>query len=250
MKKSNFNVASLWSGGKDSCFSCFRAIQRKYNVKLLFSLIDKMNDNVAFHTFNKKLLQAHSKALEIPSIQRKVILPMYDREGFEKEIVKFIYELSRLGIKGLVAGYRHHDYQRLLLKKICSEHNFRLIEPLFGINSKVLLRDMIKLGFKAIITEVLPQKISADWVGKLVDKRFLQYLMSLSSIDFAGDYGEYHTLILDGPLFKKRLEIQDASIVKGENSIVLKIKKYRIVKKKALSLTPLENPILSHSKIF
>ena len=202
-----------------------------HKPELLLNIVEEGSGYLASHLVNTKIIEMQSRALGIRLVQRKAISQKIDRKEFEEKVEKYIREVCKNGISGMVVGYTHEDYQRRLLKRISAKHGIALVESLFGLSSRATLLKMVDAGFKAMITEVSTHTISERWLGRLVDKRFIRYLSSLRRVDFCGDYGEYHTVILDGPVFKKRIEIQGADTHKQGNRAVLKIRKCALLKK-------------------
>lgn len=80
------------------------------------------------------------------------------------------------------------------------------LEPLWNNSPVVILEEFIDLGFKAVVVSCQADKFGRDFVGKYMDKDLLAGLRS-RDICPCGENGEFHTLVLDGPLFKKRIEI-------------------------------------------
>lgn len=224
--------AVAWSGGKDSCFACFKAIRAGEDVRYLLNIVEGESGYPASHLINTEITKMQSCAIGIPLLQKRVASQRSKRAEFEGGVERFISESYKKGIKGMVVGYTHEDYQRLLLKRLASKYQIDLIENLFGVDPRRTLIEMVNAGFKAVITEVATDIISGDWIGRPADKEFIKYLSSLPDVDFCGDYGEYHTVVLDGPIFKKRVEIHDYNIIKQGKRMVLKINKCRLVDKK------------------
>lgn len=213
MTKRNINkkikVACIWSGGKDSCLACFKAKQKGYDVKYLFNLVDKDSNSVSFHNFHRDLIRMQSEAIGIPVFQRKIFPSRKNAEQFKTELKNLLRQLKARGIEGVIFGYiLPGDLQRALAKKLCSQLNLKLIEPLYNKGSKRVLAEFIRLGFKAIIVSVDKRILDRRWVGRYINNDFLKYLESQSSVDICGDRGEYHSFVIDGPLFKKRLNLK------------------------------------------
>jgi diphthine-ammonia ligase len=79
-------------------------------------------------------------------------------------------------------------------------------------DQELLLRDQLHAGFRSIIVGVFAEGFDATWLGRPIDEQTIDALVQLhekSGINIAGEGGEYETLVLDGPLFSKRLVIDD-----------------------------------------
>jgi len=234
MEKSRriLKLVSVWSGGKDGCLGCFKAIQKGYEVKYLFNIIFKRNNFVSFHNFHKDMVKMQSEVVGIPIFQVEICSQKENQLQFERELREAILKLKNIGIEAAVFGYiLPGDFQRTLVKCLCSELNFKLIEPLYKKNSKKVLAEFIRLGFKAVIVNVDCRVLDSYWVGRHINEDFIKYLESKADVDFCGDHGEYHTFVIDGPLFKKRILIQDVQKVYIDNYCFLDINKCDIVEK-------------------
>jgi len=115
--------------------------------------------------------------------------------------------------------------------KICRELGLEAISPLYGKDGKKLLKEFLDAGFKAIIiyakASAYPEKI----IGKSLDWDTIK-LLEEGGIDPCGEYGEYHTLVLDGPIFKMRIEIVKAKIIDlPPDHLALEIDSWRLVRR-------------------
>lgn len=232
--KTKLKVASCWSGGKDSCLAYFKAARYGYGIVSLVNLVSKDNRLVSFHEINQNLIEAQAKAVGIPLLQEKVVSQEAEPERFEQEVKNLVKKLADKGIKGLVFGYSDpEDRQRYLSKKICSELDLKLIEPLCGKDSKEILKEFIELGFKAVIVKIDSRILDKSWLGHLIDKDFFDYLREREEsgdfIDFGGNLGEFHTFVIDGPIFKKKIKLLETSKIKKGSSWVLDIKGYQLL---------------------
>jgi diphthine-ammonia ligase len=58
--------------------------------------------------------------------------------------------------------------------------------------------------------------LDRGWLGRLIDKEALDDLVELNSkyqLSIIGEGGEYETLVLDAPYFKKRIQILKSRII-------------------------------------
>ena len=230
---SNLNLAAVWSGGKDGCLSCFKAIQENYKVNCLLNLVSRANDLVSFHAFHKEIVTMQSKAVQIPVFQKKIYPQHSNRVQFEKELKEIFIGLRDKGIDGLIFGYvLPGDYQRKLVNRLSLEVGLKLIEPLYKKNSKRIILEFIRLGFKAVIVNLDTGIIDKYWLGRLLDEKFVEYLDNKNGVDVCGDKGEYHTLVIDGPLFKRSISIEKSSKLTVNGRSLLNIQQCSLNRKK------------------
>ena len=79
----------------------------------------------------------------------------------------------------------------------------------------------------ARIVSAQARLIDGEWIGRRVDRDFLEYLKS-KNIDLCGENGEYHTLVVSGPLFKRRIEVTEGVTIKRDNYWFLDTRQYRL----------------------
>ena len=200
--KPKANVVVSWTGGKDGCLSCHQAMSDGFNVTHLLNFRDAKKKGS--HTINPELLSAQMQAIGIPSIRADFI-------SYEQEFKKVVHELNDNGaaIEGAVFGHiRTHDS---LVYRICNDLGVKLIMPLWKRNSEQIISDLLEAGFDTIIVSVKAGLLGKEWLGRTIDRKFVSDLRRYNSaIDPCGEDGEFHTFVIDGPLFKRRLEIVDS----------------------------------------
>jgi len=224
-------VVAAWSGGKESCLACHKAISDGFEVSHLLNFISK-DGRCMFHGIDSELIHAQSQALEIPIVQKEVTPDTYERE-----FKNAMRELKQRGIEGAVFG----DIQDIppplhegWVDRVCSELEIKPVKPLWGRDPKQILSEFINEGFEAIIVKVKADLLGKEWVGRIIDEAFVEDLEKLSEkgdINLCGELGEYHTFVYDGPLFRKRLKILDFEKKMTEGCWFLEINSYAIVEK-------------------
>ncbi len=216
---------SSWSGGKDSCFACYKALRAGYKVKHLVNFISKEYQRVSFHGTEKSLIRMQSELAGIPLYQKETTPDNYENEF--KDAVK---SLSTLGIEGMVFGDIYLDEHRQWVERVCDELGIEAVEPLWGINTEEHLTDFIDKGFKAVVVSGQAKFIDKEWIGMPVDMNFLRHLKAKPEVDICGEKGEYHTFVVSGPLFKGEIEITDKEVISRNGYWFLDIRDYKILR--------------------
>jgi uncharacterized protein (TIGR00290 family) len=75
------------------------------------------------------------------------------------------------------------------------------------------MTELLDSGVDFIFSAVAAYGLDDTWLGKRCDQSRLIKLVELNrlySVDVCGEGGEYESMVLDAPLFKKRLEIIEA----------------------------------------
>jgi len=208
----NVAVISSWSGGKDSCLAYYKAIQNGYKVKCLLNFVSKESKRCCFHGIEKGLVEAQARSIGVPLIQKEVTA---DMAGYEKEFKAAVEELKALGINGMVFGDIYLLDHKSWVDRVCKDLNITPIEPLWEKNTETILSEFIDSGFKAVVVSAKADLFDGQFVGRLVDKAMISEIQQ-KKICPCGENGEYHTLVIDGPIFKRRIEILESEPVLKE----------------------------------
>jgi diphthine-ammonia ligase len=204
--------AASWSGGKDSCLALHKTLGCGYMVKFLLNFISRGTKRGCFHGIESRLMQAQARAIGIPLVQKEV---SPDMKAYEEEFKAAVSELKEQGIKGMVFGDIYLDEHRQWVERVCSEVGISPLEPLWNLPSENVLREFIDLGYKAVVVSAKEEIFEKDFVGRVLDADILKELKR-KNICPCGENGEFHTFVVDGPLFKKRIEIRESEPVLKE----------------------------------
>ncbi len=206
----NLEAISSWSGGKDSCLACYKAIKQGLKIKYLLNFISREFKRCCFHGIEASLIKLQAELIGIPLIQGEV---SPDMQEYEKEFKAAVSAIK--GIEAMVFGDIYLDEHKDWVERVCRDLKIKAVEPLWNNSTSDLMEEFINLGFKAIIVSCQADKFEKDFVGKEVDKDLLRYLKS-RNICPCGENGEFHTLVIDGPIFKRRIEILESEPVLKE----------------------------------
>lgn len=221
------DTISSWSGGKDSCLACYKALKQGYHVKYLLNFISKEYRRGCFHGIEAGLLEHQAQALGIPLVQKEV---SPDMQEYEKEFKQAVSELKARGMKGMVFGDVYLEEHNSWVERVMNELALTPIEPLWGISPEKIVEDFINLGFEATVVSCKADSLGEEFIGRSVDRSFLRELKALQ-ICPCGENGEFHTFVTNGPIFKKRIEITKSRKVLKEGfwqHWFLDIQEYRI----------------------
>lgn len=200
-----------WSGGKDSCLACYEAIRQGYHVSHLVNFISREFHRVSFHGTEAKLVQLQSQAIGIPLLQQATSWDDYE-PAFKQAVSSLIPE----DIEGMVFGDIYLEEHKQWVERVCEELGIKALEPLWGRSTEEVLHTLIDNGFEAVVVSAQADLIGPEWVGQPVSGPFLDYLRS-KNIDLCGENGEYHTLVINGPIFKKKIKLTETGKVLKDN---------------------------------
>ncbi len=198
-----------WSGGKDSCLACYRAIVSGINVRYLLNMITEDGQWSRSHGLSTELLRVQAKALGIPLVQKQTTKASYETD-FKNTLLAF----QQGGITEGVFGDIDFNEHRQWIDRVCSAGGLTPLFPLWEQDQEEILKDFIRSGFESVVVATRADLLGEEWLGRKVDAAFLTDLKELGktrSITLCGEAGEYHTFVINGPLFSRRIEIQEAS---------------------------------------
>lgn len=208
-----------WSGGKDCCLACFKAMNDGLDVRFLLNMATEDGMRSRSHGLSKEVLEMQAQAIDLPLIQR-----MTSWNNYEQEFSKVLLELKEQGVTDGIFGDIDLDEHRLWVERVCQEYGITPHLPLWAQDQSALLREFIDSGFKALIVAVDASVMGEEWLGRVVDANLVVDLEKAGNITPCGEAGEYHTLVIGGPLFKKDLEVSKAERIMRDNHWFLDIK--------------------------
>jgi uncharacterized protein (TIGR00290 family) len=106
---------------------------------------------------------------------------------------------------------------------VCEQAEITAHEPLWEEDRTALLTEFIDLGFKAMIVTVNKKHLTEDFLGQIIDFDLIEKFKK-AGIDPSGELGEYHTVVIDGPLFLSPINIQPESHYEYQDYCFLNLK--------------------------
>ncbi len=225
--------AALFSGGKDSTFAIQRAMEQGRQVPVLVTLKSKNPASTMYHVPNIDLAKLQAKALGIPQIFR---LTAGVKEKDLADLKLVLQEaIRKYKIAGLVFGAVSSEHLRYRIEAVCADLGLKTVAPLWQLDPERYLTEMVREGFEIIIISCNGSGFTPAWLGRKLDLQAIQELKQLHhkfGVHISGEGGEFKTIVTDGPIFKKRLEIKAAEKVWSGDSGVYIVKKARLVNKR------------------
>ena len=216
---SNKYVVS-WSGGKDGCMACYHALKHGYNITHLVNFISENPKKVRFHGVDAGLIKLQAQALGLELLQ-----PLTSWEQYEADFKQAIAGLKTQGVIGVVFGDIYLQEHLDWVQRVCAEIGVEAVEPLWGHDTDELLKEFIEAGFEAAIVCAKADVLEREWIGRRVDHVFLDYLRA-QGVDCCGEKGEFHTLVTDGPIFKRRIRLFESEIQEHDGYYLLNVSRY------------------------
>lgn len=206
-------LAVLLSGGKDSLYSCWKAMQTE-EVVCFVTIRSQNTDSYMFHTPNIELTRLQADASNIPLIEWQTA----GQEEAELDDLRASLQeaVNLFKIDGVVSGAIQSVYQVARVQRICLDLGLWSFNPLWLCNQEKYLQELIENQFEIYIAGVFSAPFDETWLGRRIDQGFVSRLMSIREkygISLTGEGGEYESFVCDAPFFKKRIVVTGSEIV-------------------------------------
>ncbi len=200
----NMNKNSLcsWSGGKDSCFALMQAIQYGFDPKVLLNVLNEEGQISRSHGIPYSILQAQASAADLHLHCISSTWQEYEMH-FTNALteLKNSFHLSH-AVFGDIDLQAHRDWE----EKVCSNAGLTAFLPLWQQDRKILVDQMLESGIETMIVSC-NETMGERFIGQTINPKLVAELESMG-IDACGENGEFHTLVLDCPLFKERIHVE------------------------------------------
>jgi diphthine-ammonia ligase len=190
-------AVGLFSGGKDSLYAVHLVEKQGVTVDHLLTLLP----NLPWPSPHAENIEALKILAE--SMGKQLTIVDFQKEG------AFIDALKSLEVDALVAGDINVEAHLAGLKDVCSKTGLELLEPIYGRDTSELFHEIFGLGFKALITGVNLEDLGEEWLGFTISKETSsEFLSKIGNADPLGENGEFHTLVLECPLYSKPFKVK------------------------------------------
>jgi uncharacterized protein (TIGR00290 family) len=202
-------VFCSWSGGKDSAFALHLAAQAGALPRQLIAMMIEGGERSRSHGLSREVLAAQADALGLP-----IEFGAASWSGYEAELLRLLEANvagggPELGIFGDIDMQDHRDW----VERVCGLAGTEACLPLWQRDRRELMGELLASGLEAVIVAVRDGVLPPELLGRTIDAPLVAEIERLGS-DAAGENGEFHTLVVNGPLFERRLEVEP-----GERSL-------------------------------
>ena len=195
-------VLLSWSGGKDSALAFHEISQdQRYEIVGLLTTVTEDYRRISMHGVREALLEQQARYIGLP-VSKVLISKNGSNEEYESQMKEALLKFQQSGVNAVVFGdifledirkYREGNLARIGMKGIF---------PIWKVDN--LPQAFIDSGFKAIVTCIDAKVLDKKFVGRLIDREFMDELPT--GVDPMGENGEFHSFVFDGPIFRKKID--------------------------------------------
>jgi uncharacterized protein (TIGR00290 family) len=213
----NKTFVASWSGGKDSAMAFYRALQSGMTPKRVLTMFQEDGEISKSHALPFEVIQAQADRLGVSLIIRGA--------GWDDYESKFIDAMDECRADGITHGvFGDIDLEGHLewVQKTCAKSGIVPIHPLWQEPRRSILEDLLAVGFEAVIVVVNTNMMPAEYVGRTFTRKLMDELEGLG-IDSCGENGEFHTVVIDGPIFSSRVPVIFGEVRENEGYVFLSV---------------------------
>ena len=218
---------SLYSGGKDSSWALYRAIEEGLDVGRLVT-VHPAGDSYLYHTPATHLAALAAESIDIPLLD--VEPADFEAADAESSGVQGDAELEPLeaalqalddemGVAGVIAGAVESEYQTSRIAAMADRLDAETFTPLWQQDPHELADAMLDAGFEILLVQVAAYGLDESWLGRTLDRDALAELTELNDeygVHVLGEGGEFETLVVDAPHMARRIELEYETVWEGD----------------------------------
>ena len=203
-----------WSSGKDSAWA-LHEVRRAggYEVVGALTTVTETFQRVSMHGVREDIMRAQHDAIGLPSVIVPIPYPC-PNEIYESRMAAALADAKAQGVTHVIFG-------DLFLADVRASREEKLagtgITPLFPLWQRptvALARAMIDAGVETYLVCVDLKQLAKGFAGRRFDRALLSRLPA--SVDPCGENGEFHSCVVAGPMFTRRVAVEVGETVERD----------------------------------
>ena len=209
----NVHFVASWSGGKDSALAYYRALKLGMVPKKILTMFEDDGEISKSHALPLEVVQAQIERLGVPLLTKAASWGTYEEQ--------FIQAMDACRAEGITHGvFGDIDLEGHLewVQTTCAKSDIKAVHPLWQMSRRAVVAELLSEGFEAWIVVVNTTMMPASYVGKKLTREIVEELES-AGIDACGENGEFHTIVVDGPIFSSRVPVKINEMIEKGNYV-------------------------------
>lgn len=191
-----------WSGGKDCCLALYLAVKAGLRVWTLLNMRVEGGGRSRSHGLRDSVVEAQARALGL-----NLLAVDTSWSAYERNFVQSLQRLRRRGVEIAVFGDidlpPHLEWEQ----GVCRAADLIPALPLWQRGRAQVLRELLEAGFESRIVALRAECLPPSYLGRSLSLDLAAELERLG-VDACGENGEFHTIVTNGPLFRRPLELR------------------------------------------
>ncbi len=195
-------VFSSWSGGKDSCLALHRAGQAGATPACLVTMMIEDGRRSRSHGLRQDVVEAQAAAMGLPLFCRATSWNEYERN-----FIDLLADVRALGVGVGVFGDIDLQPHRDWVERVCAQADMKALLPLWNAPRLDMVHECIDAGIDCRIVSCKADLMGPEYLGMSLTRE-LAASLDAAGIDACGENGEFHTVVVDAPMFNMPLELE------------------------------------------
>jgi len=126
---------------------------------------------------------------------------------YESNFIRILRDLKDQGIEAGIFGdidiQEHLEWEQ----KVCDAADMASALPLWQGERLSLVREFVNSGFETRVVAVRADALPPEFLGRVLDVELAEEFVR-RGVDACGENGEFHTVVTDGPCFRRPIRIE------------------------------------------
>jgi ABC transporter with metal-binding/Fe-S-binding domain ATP-binding protein len=211
---------SLFSGGKDSSWALYRALEAGLSVSRLVT-VHPSAGSYMYHVPATELASLAAESIGLPLTEVEAGDLGADSSsaaadaGAQGDRELETLEAALRGIDaetplaGVIAGAIESEFQTSRIEAMCERLGLDPFAPLWDRDPRDLADSMLEARFEVTVIQVAARGLGESWLGRTLDRVAFEELEALNEeygVHLMGEGGEFETLVTNGPHMDRPIE--------------------------------------------
>ncbi len=200
------SVFCSWSGGKDSCLALHRAMQSGATPVCLVTMMIEGGARSRSHGLRQAVVEAQAAAMGVPVLTRST-----SWDDYETCFIDVLSEVKPKGVEVGVFGDIDLQDHRDWVERVCASAGMQAVLPLWGEPRLQMVLECIDAGIDCRIVSCKSELMGPEYLGKALTRELAESFEA-KGIDACGENGEFHTVVVNGPMFHTPLMLERGGV--------------------------------------